>query len=246
MGLTSQLKLARLQLITDIRARQGDWAQFVKAVFDGGVDLLQVRDANASRHDLLAALEVARAIAFDHRKAIVVGQNAAVAAKFGADFLHLGAADGPTAANREGLPAASLVGRSVHSERQIGEALADDGISYLFVGPVYDTRPDDAYDAPGLGLVRLAAEKAPVTDREAKPWFAVGGITLDNLDDVLAAGAVRVGVAGAISQASDPEQAAEKFAARLKQAWNAIPAMEQYRLSAFGAPGTATFNAQAH
>lgn len=246
MGLASQMRLARLQLVTDIRTRQGDWPDFVRAVFDAGVDILQVRDADADPAHLLEALEVAHAIAFDHRKLVAVAGNPAVAARFGADVLHLGATDRPLGADRGGLPAASLLGRSVHSAAQLDAALADPGLSYLFVGPVFgqqdaDGQGNGGQDAPGLGLVREAARRAVPSDRAARPWFAVGGIGPDTLDRVLDAGARRIAVGTSVTQARDAGSVVQQLSHRLHQAWDADPALQSYRLHGFGTPPVASF-----
>ena len=87
--------------------------------------------------------------------------------------------------------------------------------------------------------MRYAAEVAPPHDLDAKPWFAIGGIDLGNLDDVLAAGARRVCVVRAITLADDPEAAARELSAPAAAAWRADPAMEQYALAAAGYTGPA-------
>lgn len=240
MGLRERLALAKLQLITDIRAEEGDWPAFVASVLDAGVDLIQVRDLVASRRDRLAALKVAIAIAADRRRAVVVGADAALAGVVGADYLHLGAADGPVAVNREHLPSTSLVGRSVHSPAQLGEAAADPGVSYLFVGPVFSA-PGPAREIPGLALVREAAALLPPFSAGSRPWFAVGGITLDNLDQVLAAGAKRVAVSAAITRADDPAAVTRALSERLRHAWEADPASAGFARDVFGDPQNATF-----
>ena len=75
---------------------------------------------------------------------------------------------------------------------QADEAVADPDVSYFAVGPVHATPTKPDYVPVGLDLVRYAARVSPVADLEATPWFAVGGIDLDTLDDVLEAGARRV------------------------------------------------------
>lgn len=240
MGLRQRLFLARLHLITDIRSEEGDWPAFVASVLDGGVDLIQVRDLVASRHDRLEALKVAIAIAADRRKAVVVGLDAALAAVVGADYLHLGAADGPVSVNREHLPSTSLVGRSVHSSAQLAEAAADPGVSYLFVGPVFSA-PSPVREVPGLDLVREATAALPPFSTDSRPWFAVGGINLANLDDVLASGARRLAVSAAITRADDPGAAARALSDRLRQAWEHDPAAAGYAHDIFGDREAATF-----
>jgi thiamine-phosphate pyrophosphorylase len=70
----------------------------------------------------------------------------------------------------------------------------------------------------------------------SKPWFAIGGISLDNIDEVIEAGARRVCVVRAITQASDPQQAALRLSGKLRAAWKADPAMERYTLQALSEP----------
>lgn len=241
MGLRERLFLARLHLITDIRRDEGDWPAFVAAVLDAGVDLLQVRDLVASRHDRLEALKVAIAIAADRRKAVVVGADSALAAVVGADYLHLGAADGPVAINRAHLPHASLVGRSVHSGAQLADAAADPGVSYLFVGPVLTPPSATVREVPGLDLVREAASVLPPFALDSRPWFAVGGVNLDTLDRVLDAGARRVAVSAAITRADDPGAAARALSDRLRRAWEDDPASAGYAERVLGGQEVATF-----
>ncbi len=233
MGLRERLCLARLHLITDIRRDEGDWPEFVASVLDGGVDLIQVRDLVAPRRERLDALKVAIAMAAERDRGVVVGADAALAAVVSADYLHLGAADGPVADNRVGLPATSLVGRSVHSPAQVREALADGGVSYLFVGPVFAGA--DVREVPGLDLVRTAEAETPCWSSGALPWFAVGGITAARLDEVLDAGARRIAVSAAITRADDPGHAARHFSDRLRAAWDADPAADSYVRAVAGA-----------
>ncbi len=86
-------------------------------------------------------------------------------------------------------------------------------MDYFCTGPCWPTPTKPGRHAPGLGLVRHTASL--VTDR---PWFAIGGIKgLGNLDEVLEAGARRVVVVRAITEAADPGAAAAEFAKRLRQ-----------------------------
>jgi len=101
------------------------------------------------------------------------------------------------------------VGRSTHAPEQALKAL-EEGADYLSVGPVWETPTKPGRKAAGLGYVRWAAENL-----KEKPWFAIGGIDLENLDQVLEAGARRIVVVRAILDAPDPEKAAKAFRERL-------------------------------
>lgn len=233
MGLADRLRLARLFLITDPRTEAGDLVKFVDAAFAGGVDMLRLRADGLDGKDLRGVLEKVRDVAFRYQGLVVVDEELDVAKEFGADLMHLGQAGGESAEARKYLHEWALIGRSAHSQAQVDAAIADPDINYFTVGPVYATTPNPEYPAPGLDLVRYTAQVAPPSDPKSKPWFAVGNVTADVLDDVLAAGARRVAVVGAITRASDPQAAARSLKDRLKDAWDADPGMERLVFSSF-------------
>jgi thiamine-phosphate pyrophosphorylase len=153
-------------------------------------------------------------------------------------MLHLGQADGSAARARRYLHPWALLGRSTHAPGQTDKAIKDRNVDYFCVGPVYATSTKPDYEPVGLDLVRYAARKAPVAVVKSKPWFAIGGISLDNLDAVIEAGARRVCVVRAITEASDPQAAADRLSSRLRAAWKADPAMERYVFQALSEPGS--------
>jgi thiamine-phosphate pyrophosphorylase len=124
--------------------------------------------------------------------------------------VHVGQEDEPVAAVREEVGAELLVGLSTHSPGQLNAALAAD-VDEISVGPVYATPTKEGRPAAGLGYVRHAAERAA-----GRAWFAIGGIDLDNVRQVTAAGAERIVVVRAIRDAPDPRAAAAAFRAALE------------------------------
>lgn len=233
MGLDTRLRLSRLYLCTDTRTEQGDLADFLEAAFSGGVDIVQIRQKEMDPDAELAALEIARSVALRHRGLVCVNDSPELAGRFQADVLHLGQSDGSSKAARKHLHEWALLGRSTHSTKQVDQAIDDRRVSYFCTGPVYATSTKPDYEPVGLDLVRYAAQVAPPSQRESKPWFAIGGITTDTIEDVIAAGARRVCVVRPITLASDPQSAAQALSDRLHQAWQE-PAMQQYSLAAFG------------
>jgi len=232
MGLEARLRLARLYLCTDAREKQGDLGSFLQAAFAGGVDIVQIRQKDMKPEAELAALEVARQAAAPYQAIVSVNDSAELAARFQADMLHLGQTDGSAANARGYLHQWALLGRSTHAPRQTDKAIKDSNVDYFCVGPVYATPTKPDYEPAGLDLVRYATMKAPVASVKSKPWFAIGGISVDNIDDVIGAGARRVCVVRAITQASDPQAAADRLSRRLRAAWKADPAMERYTFQA--------------
>ncbi|MFC5662069.1 thiamine phosphate synthase [Kitasatospora misakiensis] len=206
-----RLGAARLYLCTDARREQGDLAEFLDAVLAGGVDIVQLRDKGLEAKQELAALELFADACRRHGKLLAVNDRADVAHAAGPDVLHLGQDDLPVPAARAILGEDVLIGRSCHAESEVDAAAVEPGVDYFCTGPVWPTPTKPGRFAPGLGLVEYAAKLST-----ARPWFAIGGIDLDNLDEVLDAGARRVVVVRAITAAADPGAAAAEFARRLR------------------------------
>lgn len=208
----AQLADARLYLCTDARKRQGDLPEFLDAVLANGVDIVQLRDKGMEAGEELEHLAVLADAAARHGKLFAVNDRADVA-HAAADVLHLGQGDLPVAAARAILGEDVLIGRSTHADTEAAAAAVQDGVDYFCTGPCWPTPTKPGRYAPGLDLVRYTASLG--TDR---PWFAIGGIDAGNLDEVLEAGARRVVVVRAITEADDPGAAAADFAKRLRTA----------------------------
>ena len=206
-----RLAAARLYLCTDGRRRQGDLVSFLDAVLAAGVDIVQLREKGLEAGAELALLEVFAAACQRHGRLLAVNDRADVALAAGADVLHLGQDDLPVPVARQILGPGPLIGRSSHSPAQSAAAAVEDGVDYFCAGPVWTTPTKPGRPATGLPLISRVASL-----RTARPWFAIGGISLARLDDVLAAGASRVVVVRAITDADDPAAAAAEFASRLR------------------------------
>jgi thiamine-phosphate pyrophosphorylase len=205
----ARLADARLYLCTDSRRERGDLAEFLDAALRGGVDIVQLREKGLEARDELALLEVVADAATRHGALWAANDRADVAAAAGADVLHLGQDDLPVPYARRFVGADPLVGRSTHDRAQVDAAEAEADVDYFCVGPTWPTPTKPGRPAPGLDLTRYAAGHA------TRPWFAIGGIDADRLDEVLAAGATRVVVVRAITDAEDPEAAARALRSRL-------------------------------
>ena len=213
-ALRARLDDARLYLCTDARRSRGDLAEFADAALAGGVDVLQLRDKGGDG-DLearaeLAALEVLAQACARHGALLAVNDRADIALAAGADVLHLGQDDLPVEWARRVVGEEMIIGRSAHSAPETALAADEGGVDYFCVGPCWPTPTKPGRPAPGLDLVRTVAAREP-----ARPWFAIGGIDERRLDDVLAAGARRIVVVRAITEAADPRAAAAALKARL-------------------------------
>lgn len=208
--LRSRLATARLYLCTDARQRQGDLADFLDRALGGGVDIVQLRQKGLEAAEELGYLEVFRAACAAHGALLAVNDRADIAFACDADVLHLGQDDLPVAVARAIVGPDMIIGLSSHGPAETGPASTEPNADYFCAGPVWPTPTKPGRPAPGLDLIRFAAGLD--TDR---PWFAIGGIDDGNLDQVLAAGARRIVVVRAITEADDPAAAAARLRARL-------------------------------
>ncbi|MBT2594294.1 thiamine phosphate synthase [Arthrobacter sp. ISL-72] len=211
------LSNARLYLCTDSRADKGDFEDFVDAAYAGGVDIIQLRDKNLEAAEELERLEVLQAVARRHGRLWSVNDRADIASLSGAPVLHIGQKDLPLPSARKFLGNDAVIGLSTHSTAQIDAAVSaaagPGGLDYFCVGPVWATPTKPGRAAVGLDLVRYAAaaSAAGETDGSTLPWFAIGGIDLGNVEQVVAAGAQRIVVVRAITEAADPAGAAKSL-----------------------------------
>ena len=206
----ARLTSARLYLCTDGREREGDLPRFLDRVLGSGVDIVQLRQKGMEAGDELRLLEIFRTACDRHDALLAVNDRADIAYAAGADVLHLGQNDLPPAAARHIVGADPVIGLSTHSHEQAEAAAGDPVADYFCAGPVWSTPTKPGRPAAGLGLISYVAGLAAT-----KPWFAIGGIDEARLGDVLEAGARRVVVVRAITQAEDPGAAAARLAARL-------------------------------
>lgn len=226
---------SRLYLCTDARKDRGDFADFLDAAFAGGVDIIQLRDKTIDAAEELDLLGVLGSVAARHGKLWAVNDRADLAQLTGSPVFHIGQRDLPVAAARTLLGPAAAIGLSSHTTAQVDAALASNSLNYFCVGPVWATPTKPGRAAVGLDLVRYAAQRSAdvmstavqrsaevmstadtgIAAASAAAWFAIGGIDLGNINEVVAAGATRVVVVRAITDADDPTEAAQRLRASL-------------------------------
>ena len=205
---------AQLYLCTDARKDRGDFAAFLDAAFTGGVDIIQLRDKTLEAQEELELLHVLRDSAQRHGKLWAVNDRADIAAVTEAPIFHIGQKDLPLTSARKLLGAKAKIGLSSHTTEQVTQALTAPSLDYFSVGPVWATPTKPGRAAVGVELVKYASEQVRET-RSLLPWYAIGGIDLENIEQVVAAGASRVVVVRAITEAEDPTEAARQLRACL-------------------------------
>jgi thiamine-phosphate pyrophosphorylase len=182
---------------------------FLEAALRGGVDIVQLRIKDGDDDRMAAVARRFKRACERHGALLIVNDRPQVAAEVDADGVHLGQDDAPVAQARELLAPGRLVGLSTHSRAQVDAAGAAD-VDYIGVGPVHETPTKPGRPAVGLELVRYAAANAQI------PFFAIGGIAPANVTEVRDAGARRIAVVRALTDAADPEGAARALRAALR------------------------------
>lgn len=180
----------------------------VEAALQGGLTLLQYRDKNADDTVRLSNAQKLCQLCRQYGALFIINDRADLALAVEADGVHLGQQDVPIALARQILGPHRLIGRSTTNPQEMEKAIAE-GADYIGVGPVYETPTKAGKAAAGLEYVRYAAAKSPL------PWFAIGGIDLDNVEDVMAAGAKQVAVVRAIMQAENPTLITQELRSKL-------------------------------
>jgi thiamine-phosphate pyrophosphorylase len=195
--LRDALHAARLYLVCDERPDT-----FLEQTLRGGVDLVQLRLKDAGDEAIVSIARRYAAVCRAHDVPLILHDRPDLVDAAGADGVHVGQDDVAVAQARALVGRDRIVGLSTHSPAQVDAAAAEPEIDYIGVGPVHATPTKPGRPAVGLDLVRYAAAHA------GTPFFAIGGIDAGNLAAVRAAGATRIAVVRAITDAPDPEAAA--------------------------------------
>jgi thiamine-phosphate pyrophosphorylase len=187
-----------------------------QALCDGGSDLIQLRAKNLPESQIRAMAEEIQPITRAAGVALVINDYPDIAVDVGAEYCHLGQEDffesGKTQIQELAASAKGVrFGLSTHAPDQARRAIAA-GPNYIAIGPVFPTGTKPTARPVTLEYVRWAGLHVTL------PWFAIGGITLENLPEVVEAGATRICVVSAILNAPDITQACQMFKNRLASA----------------------------
>lgn len=198
MNRRPRLAEARLYLVLEARPHGHDPSAILDAALRGGVDVVQLRDKDLPDDELVRAATPFRHACDAHGALFVLNDRPDLVEACGADGVHVGREDTPLDEARGAVGRDRIVGLSASTVEELDGV---EGADYIGV-TVFGTPTKTDAVAGGLELVRAAAAQLRL------PWFAIGGIELANVADVVAAGAPGVAVVRAIRDAADPEAAA--------------------------------------
>jgi len=187
----------RLYGILDLAyAAEPDAERVAQEMIEGGVDLIQLRD---KKSDMTAVANLAtrlHAIASAAGVPLIVNDYASVAAHVPVEGVHLGQDDDSVASAREKAKRPIMVGKSTHSLEQANAAQRE-GADYIGFGPIFATPTKPDYEPIGLHDIKRVHADVKL------PIFCIGGIQIDNLGEVIAAGAKRVAIVSGLLKAPD-------------------------------------------
>ncbi|HWF18868.1 MAG TPA: thiamine phosphate synthase [Verrucomicrobiae bacterium] len=194
-----------------LHGRAPEW--IAQQLCDGGSDLIQLRAKNSSPDEIRKMAEAILPVTRRAGVGLVINDHPDIAQELGAELCHLGQEDFFDSGRKhvEELKNKSSklqIGLSTHTPEQARRALAAEP-DYIAIGPVYATGTKPTAKPVTLDYVRWAAANVTI------PWFAIGGINLKNLDEVIEAGARRICVVSAILNATDVAKACEEFKKKL-------------------------------
>ena len=194
---------ARLCVLIDGGASSDDLDLRVRPLLEAGVDMLQLRDKTLSDQSLIERARRVQRLTRSTRTLLIINDRPDLACLAEADGVHVGQDDLTVKDARGVVGPKAIVGVSTHSIGQARQAVLD-GASYIGVGPTFGSQTKTFVDpCPGLDLLR------EVSGEIRLPAFAIGGICLENLPDVLESGITRIAVSHAVWKTDDPKQAAD-------------------------------------
>ena len=195
---------ARLYLVLDRQVNEYEQLfEILEKAVKAGVDIVQLRDKKGTARDVLEFSKKAVKISAG-RIPFIVNDRIDIAIASGADGVHLGQDDVPVKEARNIVGDKLFIGASCQTLEQAIEA-QENGADYIGFGSVFKTSTKPDRNEMDMTLL------SRVMDSISIPVFAIGGIDLDNVNDVLNIGANRVAVTRSISLAEDVSAATEKF-----------------------------------
>jgi thiamine-phosphate pyrophosphorylase len=193
----ADLTHCRLYGIVDLDyVKAADALRATEAMIEGGVDLIQLRGKQKSLDELTDLAAKLHHITSRFSVPLIVNDHAELARRVPMEGVHVGQDDDSIAIVREKAGRNVIVGKSTHS---LGQAIAaqNEGADYIGFGPVFATPTKPDYKPIGLADIKRVHADVSL------PIFCIGGIKIDNLDQVIGAGAQRAVIVSGLLQAGD-------------------------------------------
>lgn len=206
-----RLQDKQLYLVTSRNEFDNDdkFLNAIASALKGGVQIVQLREKSENAKKIIELGKRVRELCSLFDAIFIINDRVDIAHIVGADGVHIGQDDLDIDSARHLLGENAIVGVSTHSPEQALKAV-EDGADYIGVGPVFETPTKPGRKSVGLEYVEWASENIDI------PWYAIGGINLDNAHEVIECGASRLAVVRAIINAENPEAVSAEFKGKLE------------------------------
>jgi thiamine-phosphate pyrophosphorylase len=181
----------------------------VGQAIDGGAQMIQYRDKESDDEEFLKTALTLNAVCRERKVPLIVNDRVEIALRADVDGVHLGQEDLPISEARGSLGCDKIIGKSARTIQQAKEAEAE-GADYVGLGPIFPTTSKDIDQPIGVDVIGRAAKILRI------PFFPIGGISLDNLDQVTGAGGRRIAVISAVILSDDVISSAAKLLEKLR------------------------------
>jgi thiamine-phosphate pyrophosphorylase len=198
----------QLYLISPLDVTGGFADRLARALDAGPVAAFQFRVKDVDQHEAARLAEPLLRVCADREVAFIVNDSISLAKRLGADGVHLGQGDGDAREARSILGPSAQIGVTCHDSRHLAMEAGEAGADYVAFGAFYPTTTKDTTHRPDPAILSWW------TTLFELPCVAIGGITLDNAEPLVAAGADFLAVSGAVWN-SDEAEAVQRFQAVL-------------------------------
>ncbi|MBT3354481.1 MAG: thiamine phosphate synthase [Candidatus Scalindua sp.] len=198
----------RLYVLISSNIAKKSVKETARLVIDGGADAVQLREKTISDSKFISLAREVRDITTKRGSLLIINDRVHVVRKVNADGIHLGQQDMSALEARNIIGDEKIIGVSTHSITQARQAQKD-GADYIAIGPIYPTSTKDHEPSVGIEIIHEISEAVSI------PIIAIGAITLENLDEVLKAGASRIAVCSAIIGSKDIYSSTRQFKEKL-------------------------------
>jgi thiamine-phosphate pyrophosphorylase len=210
------LQQAKLYVLVDCQLAIDAFGRRISEISQAGVQLIQIRDKHADAIRVLEYFQVAQEAVESSATRVLINDRVDIAGTTNAAGVHIGQEDLPVRSSRRILQPWQYLGLSTHDLGQVQKGVAM-GVDYIGCGPTFASQTKSFDSFSGIPFLRQAASWLQA-NAPAVPAFAIGGIQLENLPQVLEAGFARVAVSSCVWNAQNPPHMAEKLRQMLDRA----------------------------
>ena len=217
-----RLRKSRLYVLADGRSDAGEFERLVVGLVESRVDVVQLRDKRMPDRQLIGRALLLREITRGTDTLFVMNDRPDLALLADADGVHVGQDELTVEDVRRIVGPARLIGVSTHSIEQARQAVLD-GADYLGCGPTFPSSTKDFAQFAGLEFLKQVAVELTV------PAFAIGGVCIEKLPEVLETGFRRIAVSAAITQSADPRESARRLLAAIPEVSGSLDNLEKQK-----------------